>query len=139
MLDVNHLIGEVVAKNGIRLEPDDPAFALVTLNQLVLEETVNRLNEHVSALLEQFSASLSKVEQRAGALLAQQVNSSRTELRTEVKSLVEVASQRTREQVPELSHTASRSFIYKWMAVGGLSGMLLLISGIAFGIMLAGR
>jgi hypothetical protein len=32
MIDQKHLIGQVAAKNGIRLEPDDPAFALVTLN-----------------------------------------------------------------------------------------------------------
>ena len=33
MIDQKQLIGQVAAKNGIRLEPDDPAFALVTLNE----------------------------------------------------------------------------------------------------------
>ncbi len=136
MLDVKRLIGEVAAKNGIRLEPDDPAFALVTLNQLVLEETVNRLNEHVSLLLEQFTASLSKVEQRAGALLAQQVKSSRTELRTELETLFEFARKTPREQSSQLSQTTGRSLMYKWMAVGGMSGILLFISGIRVGMML---
>lgn len=32
-MDVDELIGHVAAKNGIRLDPNDPAFALVTLNQ----------------------------------------------------------------------------------------------------------
>ena len=33
MIDQKQLIGQVAAKNAIRLEPDDPAFALVTLNE----------------------------------------------------------------------------------------------------------
>ncbi len=137
MLDVKHLIGEVAAKNGIRLEPDDPAFALVTLNQLVLEETVNELNEHVSSLLEQFTASLSKVEQRAGVLLAQQVNSSRTELRDEVASFFEVASQKAQEQSSQLTDAGTGPLLYKWMAIGGLSSMLLFLIGTVVGMMLA--
>ncbi len=30
------LIGEVASRYGIRLDPDDPAFALVALNELAL-------------------------------------------------------------------------------------------------------
>ena len=41
--DVNALIGEVAARHGITLRPDDPAFALVTVNQLVLEQTMTEL------------------------------------------------------------------------------------------------
>ena len=41
--DVKVLIGEVAARHGITLRPDDPAFALVTVNQLVLEQTMMEL------------------------------------------------------------------------------------------------
>lgn len=43
MIDQKQLIGQVAAKNGIRLEPDDPAFALVTLNEAVLQHTAAAL------------------------------------------------------------------------------------------------
>ena len=42
MPDIQRLIAEVSARHRIRVEPDDPALALVTLNQLVLEESVGR-------------------------------------------------------------------------------------------------
>jgi hypothetical protein len=45
-LDTKALIGEVAARHGVTLKPDDPAFALVTLNHLVLEQAVAGLNEH---------------------------------------------------------------------------------------------
>ena len=44
MLDTKRLIAEVVARNGIRIDPDDPAFALVTLVQLVLEESSRQIS-----------------------------------------------------------------------------------------------
>src|SRR5438270_12812908 len=83
MLDVKRLIGEVAAQNGIRLEPNDPAFALVTLNQLVLEETASRLLGQISATLAQFAESLSKGEHLAGKTLAQEVKAAAIEARRE--------------------------------------------------------
>ena len=38
MFDVKQLIGEVAAQNGIRVEPNDPLFALVTMNKIVLDQ-----------------------------------------------------------------------------------------------------
>src|SRR5690348_12136994 len=81
MLDVKQLIAEVAAQNGIRLEPNDPAFALVTLNQLVLEETANRLCSQVSAALARFTDSLSKAEHLAGRTLAHEVKAATAEIR----------------------------------------------------------
>lgn len=132
MLDVKRLIGEVAAQNGIRLEPDDPAFALVTLNQLVLEETASRLNEHVSSLLIQFTDSISKVERRAGAMLAQDVRNALAEVRKEITAGYQDANlTASREGIRPLSH--------KWMAIGILSGTLLFSIGIAVGCLLVVR
>ena len=66
MIDQKRLIGEVAAKNGIRLEPDDPAFALVTLNEIVLQDTVAALTHEIRSSLQSFAESLAKTENRAG-------------------------------------------------------------------------
>ena len=50
MIDQKRLIGEVAAKNGIRLEPDDPAFALVTLNETVLQDASAALTQEIRAV-----------------------------------------------------------------------------------------
>src|SRR6266496_58885 len=39
-IDVERLSAEALTKHGIRLDPHDPAVVLVTLNRLVLEDTV---------------------------------------------------------------------------------------------------
>lgn len=46
MPDMKQMISEVAAENGIRIEPGDPLFALVTLNRLVLEESAQRFHNH---------------------------------------------------------------------------------------------
>ena len=122
MLDVQRLIGEVAAKNGIRLEPNDPAFALVTLNQLVLEETVSRLGENVSLMLAQFADSLNKTERRAGALLAQDAKNAAMEIKTLLRSEAQAGS-----------GSALSAPHYKWASLGLLSGLLLFGIGAALG------
>ena len=73
MLDTKRLIAEVAARNGIRIDPDDPAFALVTLVQLVLEESSHQITDGVRASIAEFERSIQKVETRAGKVLAERV------------------------------------------------------------------
>jgi hypothetical protein len=61
MLDTKRLIAEVAARNGIRVDPDDPAFALVTLVQLVLEESSRQISDDVRASIAEFERSVQKV------------------------------------------------------------------------------
>ena len=73
MLDVKRLIGEVAVRNGIRIESWDPAFILVTLNELVLEEIACRLIKEVHSGIAEFTEAVHKTEGRAGKILALQV------------------------------------------------------------------
>ncbi|MDQ2843216.1 MAG: hypothetical protein M3Y72_19695 [Acidobacteriota bacterium] len=134
MLDVQRLIGEVAAKNGIRLEPNDPAFALVTLNQLALESTAARLTENVSSILTQFSASLNKTERRVGAILAQDLKSAITEMRNHLTVEPDAQSRKTLVQP-----TLSKAVEYRWAALGLLAAMLIFGIGIAVGTVISGR
>ncbi|HEX4167242.1 MAG TPA: hypothetical protein VHZ55_17390 [Bryobacteraceae bacterium] len=134
MLDVPRLIGEVTARHGIRLEPNDPAFALVTLNQLILEETATRLTENVSSILTQFSGSLNKTERRVGAILAQDLKSAITEIRSHLR--IEPEAQSRNILVPP---TLLKTVEYGWAALGLLAAMLIFGIGIAVGTVIAGR
>ncbi|MDQ2841922.1 MAG: hypothetical protein M3Y72_12970 [Acidobacteriota bacterium] len=134
MLDVPRLIGEVAARHGIRLEPNDPAFALVTLNQLILEDAIARLTGDVSSILTHFSGSLNKTEHRAGAILARDLKGAIAEMRNHLT----VESQPlSRKNFP--SPALSKAAAYRWAAVGSIAAMLILSIGIAVGTVLAGR
>ena len=42
-IDTEMLLTEALKKHGIRLDPDDPAVVLVTLNRLVLEDVAKSI------------------------------------------------------------------------------------------------
>jgi hypothetical protein len=126
MLDVKRLIGEVTAQNGIRLEADDPAFALVTLNQLVLEEAARRIGEQISTAFAGFAESLSKGEYLAGKTLAQEVKAAVLEVREEWAADLQAMRPDSAARVQ-----SARLRQYLWVAVGALSGMTLMTAGLA--------
>ncbi len=131
MLDVKRLISEVAAQNGIRLEPGDPAFALVTLNQLVLEETAKRLCDGVSITLAQFTDSLSKGEHLAGRALAHEIKAVAADIRTEL------AADLQKLQSATGAHPVIGSS-YLWLAIGALSGSVTTAAAFALYRMMAG-
>jgi hypothetical protein len=55
-VDQRKLISEIVEKCGIRLDPNDPAFILVELNKLVLDEYVNKIAPQLSRATDRFEA-----------------------------------------------------------------------------------
>jgi hypothetical protein len=81
MPDVKRLIAEVASRNGIRLDPDDPTFCLVTLNQLLLEEAGEKLVAEVRKATKEFEDAVRKVEGKFGEILGAQLKETFTALR----------------------------------------------------------
>jgi DNA invertase Pin-like site-specific DNA recombinase len=70
--DIDRLIAEVAARHGILLKRDDAAFALVTLNQLVLESSIADLSAEMQAASAEFERAMDRVQERAGIAVAKQ-------------------------------------------------------------------
>jgi hypothetical protein len=134
MIDQKQLIGLVAAKNGIRLEPDDPAFALVTMNEAVLEDASAVLTQEIRQALNTFTESLSKTEHRAGKALAQDMKIAAAELRRELNSDIERASLNANELVMKVSGANARPTVVKWIAVGSAVALLLFLCGVIVGL-----
>jgi len=49
IIDLKRLAAEVSVQHGIRVDPDDPMMAVVTLNRLVFEQAVGQVLERVQA------------------------------------------------------------------------------------------
>src|SRR3954467_5336963 len=72
-IDLKRLAAEVSVQHGIRIDPDDPMLAVVTLNRLVFEHAVGQVLERMQSSVQNFEAATEKVQIRAGAILAQEV------------------------------------------------------------------
>jgi hypothetical protein len=138
MYDVKQLIAAVRARNGIRVEPDDPVFALVTLNELVLEQVARRVSDEITTRLVAFNAGMDKTERRAGSLLAQDVKEAGAQIRAELQKDIDAAGMKAAYLVYKVDQAHKRPTMIRWITVGLSLSVALLFFGFYAGIHLHG-
>jgi len=124
------LIGEVASRYGIRLDPDDPAFALVALNELVLEDAVEQLAARMKAVATDLERSAESVGLRAGIAVAEQIRAA-TAPALDTRASVE---QRMSESERQPYSVATSRAMAGWITVGVSSGLLLFGLGLLVGV-----
>jgi len=132
--------GEIAARHGMRLAADDPAMAIVTLNQLFFEEIIKTLGNYVGEMQESIDNAGRKVERRAGLILSQEVRESANALRQELQKDIDTASLRAQKIVDDLQKSrSSGSFTCSWpfalYCVGITLGFGILAGWILYGKM----
>ena len=110
---IDRLIAEVAARHGVLLRRDDAAFALVTLNQLVLEDGIKDLTVQIRAATAEFESTFERVQARAGAAVAKDLRQLIVELQSHVSATA-----------AELSHPAP-------IRMSALAGMRWLVPFVA--------
>lgn len=79
--DIRNILAEVCAEYRVRIDPDDPAVAVVMLNRLVLELALNRAVERIENATAALSGQVDAAQVRIGAVLAQELQSALTKSR----------------------------------------------------------
>jgi hypothetical protein len=129
--DVKALIGEVVARHGITFRPDDPVFALVTVNELVLEQTMTELIGRTQQLTNEFDQAAARLQARAGSVLATEVRNAGAEIRQALRQDITSPGIRARQSAEEIPQPGPVS--YWWLSAGLLAGLALFVIGILVG------
>ena len=121
------LIGEVASRYGIRLDPDDPAFALVALNELALEDAVEKLTVRMKVVATDLERSAESVGLRAGTAVAEQI-----------RAAAPISARRALDgqectDTDRLDAAVVTRAVVLWIAVGAGSGLLLFGVGLLVG------
>jgi hypothetical protein len=111
VLEINRLIAEVKEKDDVRILPGDPAFAIVTLNQLTLEDLANRLSDGLRAGIVEFNETVQKTEARAGAALAQHVKTAAAVFRQEIQKDIDAARLNADEAIRKIHRAHRRNLL----------------------------
>jgi len=135
-LDLKQIAAEVSVEHGIRVDPDDPIMAVVTLNRLVLEQAANEIVEKVRSATREFEQAAENVQTRAGVLLAQRVRDCVAVLRQEIVKDIGNASTGDRKSIGDVGRADERPAVQRWVAIGLLSGVVLFGCGVLLGTML---
>src|SRR5438309_2320282 len=133
-IDLKRLAAEVSMQHGIRIDPDDPMMAVVTLNRLVFEQAVAQVLDRVQSSVRDFETATEKVQVRAGGVLAQEVRDCAATLREEIVKVVGRVDSSVSKN-PASTDSASPVARTAWF-VAGLSLALVLF---AFGVWLGTR
>ena len=131
--DVKVVIGEVAARHGITLRPDDPAFALVTVNQLVLEQTMMELIGRTQQMTNEFDQAAARLQVRAGSVLAAEVRRAGAEIRQALRQDITAAGIRPHQSAEEIRRVQSGPLSYWWLSAGLIAALALFVIGILVG------
>jgi len=130
------LIAEVAARHNVFLKPDDPAIALVTMNQLILDDAMETIHAQIRATIAEFHASMQRAEGRAGSMLAQGVKESAAQMQRGLHNDIHTAGLKAREIVHLVNEAHRRPALIRWSAVGLVAGALLFGGGLWLGTLL---
>ena len=131
--DARALAAQVFERHGITLGEDDPAFALVTLNELILRkamgELLEQVDQHIKAGLAEFQVTMQRVEGRAGKLLAQQVRDSAGVVQGTLREEITAARLGVQQIVEEIQKTHRVATLARWCAVGAVVAVAVFACG----------
>ena len=125
-IDIQRLIGEVAGQHRFLLKPEDPALALVTMNELILKHSLEAVHKQIRATIAEFHASMKKAEERSGSMLAEQVKESATQIRESLQGEIHIAGLKAREYVHMVNEAHRRTSLIRWASAGIAGGVLLM-------------
>ena len=131
--DFKRLAAEISIQHGIRVDPDDPIMAVVTLNRLVLESTVADAEDRIRRAASEFYDGAERLQVRAGSLLAKEVRECSAAIRAELAKDISVAGLRAAEMVRKVDTAHSRASQLRWATAGLLLAMIVFLAGVTVG------
>ena len=135
-LDAKKMVSEIASQHGILLDEKDPAFTIVRLNQIALEQSAQILAERIAVSLRDFELAVEQVQITAGKYVAQEFKQHAAALREELQGDIQTAGSKAREIVDEVyaAHKQVRPALIRWMVVGLISGLGLFGAGFWTGL-----
>ncbi len=128
--DVQRLIAEVAARHRLLLKPDDAAFAIVTMNRLVLEESLEAIHSRVLEDLTLFETAAQRTQIRAGTVLAAEVRESAAGLREEIRRDIEDARLQVSKIVQRIEAAYEQPMSAQKTTIAVLAALLLFFCGV---------
>jgi len=136
-MDRAKVCAEVLRRMGVKVGEDDPAFLLVEMNRIELEEAVSAVVEHLAPLpgtIEKAGWALAKEVATAAASV---VDVKFAAARETIAKEADTARAAAARAISELAQAQRRTNTAKWLAFGFLFGSVLVVCGFAAGYALA--
>ena len=132
-VDTKRLSGEVAARHGLLIREDDPAMALVTMNEIVLEQVLSEAELRLRGLFAEAEKGQKRSQQDTLGWVQEEMGRTASAFRVQLQRDIDAGRLQARELVVQLSQVYSRSAVRRWVALGIVSGLVLVLIGVLLG------
>src|SRR5438094_6775391 len=133
-VDTKRLSGEVAARHGLLIREDDPAMALVTMGEIVLEQVLREAEQRLRDLLVEAEKGQKRAQQETLVWVQEEMGRAGTALRAQLQRDIDAGRLQARELVVQLSQVYAQSAVRRWVALGIVSGLLLVLICVGLGL-----
>jgi len=133
IFNVERMMAVVAAEHRLILKPDDAAFALVTINRLVLEESLEAIHTLVAADLAQFKETAQWAHSRAESAVETEVRRLARAVNEELRIDLNNARLKSAEIVQQVKETYEKQMSNRKFTIMVLAGLLLILCGVWVG------
>jgi len=131
--DVQRLIETVAARHRLVLKSDDAALAIVTMNRLVLEESLETIHSRILEDLAMFEGTAQKIQTRAANVIAAQVREAAAGIRRALESDIQGARLEASGFVRQVEAAFQRRMSAQKLTIVSLAAALLFSCGVWVG------
>ncbi|MBU0966910.1 MAG: hypothetical protein KKA54_11100 [Proteobacteria bacterium] len=124
-MDTDKIIAELAVKHGIKLNKEDPLFAAVFLNKIILDEYVNELDQHLAESINNVAVK----EEVTSAKLRKLLNDNQIKNQQEIERILNQFADNLQGRLQPINQPAStmnkQSNSPAWLISAFLLGLLL--------------
>lgn len=132
-IDAKKLTAQVAARHGLLIREDDPAMALVTMNEIVLEQVLENAQVGLRGVLSEAEKGQKRSQQEAAVWVQEEIGRAGCALRVQLLRDIDAGRLQAKELVVQLAQLYSRSAVRTWVAFGIVSALILLLIGVGLG------
>src|SRR5215469_1703847 len=133
-VDAKKLTAQVAARHGLLIRGDDPAMALVTMSEMVLEQALENAQVGLRGILSEAEKEQKRSQQELAVWVQDEIGRAGGALRAQLLRDIDAGRLQTKELVVQLAQLYSRSAVRRWVALGIVSGLVFLLIGVGLGI-----
>ena len=131
--NIERLIAAVAAEHRLILKPDDAAFAIVTMNRLVLEESLEAIRAVVAEELAQFKQTAQLAQSSARSAIEYEIQSTAAILHDAINRDIGRARVHAVEIVEEVKAAYEKPMSNRKFTILSLAGLLIWLVGFYMG------
>ena len=109
-------------------------MALVTMGEIVLEQVLGEAELRLRGLLSEAEKGQKRSQQETLVWVQEEMGRAGRALRAQLQRDIDGGRLQARELVVQLSQVYARSAVRRWVALGIVSGLLLLLIGVGLGL-----